>query len=64
VEYFWSTTLEKILITMCYTVIAVAAIVFLVWRYKSQLRGVKMILEHFALNLQNSRRNGTPALTD
>ena len=60
----WSSKLEKTLITMCCAIVAVGIILILIWRYKSQLRGIRMILEHFAVNMQTRRRNRTLALTE
>jgi hypothetical protein len=60
----WSAKLQTALITVCAAVSGLAIILLLLWKYKSQLRGVQAILEHFAVDLQNNRRNRTPALTD
>jgi hypothetical protein len=60
----WSAKLQTALITVCAAVSGLATILLLLWKYKSQLRGVQAILEHFTVNLQNNRRNRTPALTE
>ena len=59
-----SAKLQTALITVCAAVSGLAIILLLLWKYKSQLRGVQTILEHFAVNLQNNRRNRIPALTE
>ena len=60
----WSAKLQTALITFCAAVSGLAIILPLLWKYKSQLRGVQAILEHFAVNLQKNRRNRTLALTE
>jgi hypothetical protein len=56
--------LQTALITVCAAVSGLAIILLLLWKYKSQMKVVKAILEKFAVNLQDNRRNRTPALTE
>ena len=61
--YSWKNKLKSGLVARCCVVGGGIVILLLLWKYKAQLSGLRAILEHFAVNLQNTRRNRTPALT-
>ena len=52
----WATRLQLSLISVCAIVLAVIVILILLWKYKSRLTGLREILEHFAVGLQERRR--------